>query len=110
MCIRDRPDGTAHLQMGYFLTNPAPVHTDLGTASVPAVAVPQLGPRYTLILPPSALPTLGLTSQMVGFVAPTSRLATDAEEAAAGAAVAAIGSNARLSLSLIHISEPTRPY
>lgn len=92
------PDGTAHLQMGYFLTNPAPVHTELGTASVPAVAVPQLGPRYTLILPPSALPTLGLTSQMVGFVAPTSRLATDAEEAAAGAAVAAIGSNARLSI------------
>jgi putative ABC transport system permease protein len=92
------PDGTAHLQMGYFLTNPAPVHTELGTASVPAVAVPQLGPRYTLILPPSALPTLGLTSQMVGFVAPTSRLATDAEEAAAGAALAAIGSNARLSI------------
>ena len=90
------PDGTTRLQMGYFLTKPAPAHTELGTASVPAVAVPQLGPRYTLILPPSALPTLGLTTQTVGFVAPTSRLATDAEEAAAGAAVAAIGSNASL--------------
>jgi len=86
------PDGTTRLQMGYS-TPDAQAYTDLGTASVPAVAVPQLGPRYTLILPPSALPTLGLTSQMVGLVAPTSRLATDAEEAAA---VAAIGSDARL--------------
>jgi putative ABC transport system permease protein len=88
------PDGTTRLQAGYWsTTTDAQAYTDLGTASVPAVAVPQLGPRYTLILPPSALPTLGLTSQMVGLVAPTSRLATDAEEAAA---VAAIGSDARL--------------
>jgi len=86
------PDGTTRLQMGYS-TPDAQAYTDLGTASVPAVAVPQLGPRYTLILPPSALPKLGLTTQVVGLVAPTSRLATDAEQAAA---VAALGSDAHL--------------
>ena len=80
------PDGTAHVQMSYS-TSDAGDATDLGTSAVPAVAVPQLGAKYRLILPPSALPKLGLSARPAGLVAPTSRLATAAEEDAARAAL-----------------------
>jgi putative ABC transport system permease protein len=80
------PDGTTHVQMGYLPREGADP-TDLGTSAVPAVAVPQLGAKYRLILPPSALPKLGLSARPAGLVAPTSRLATAAEEDAARAAL-----------------------
>jgi putative ABC transport system permease protein len=88
------PDGTARFTMGYWSSSGGSSdRTDLGTANLPAVNVPQLGARYRLILPTSALPALGLTARVIGLVAPTTRLATPEEEAAA---LSALGSASHL--------------
>ncbi len=78
------PDGTAHVKVSH-LTG-ATARAD-ATAQLPATVVDLPNMPGGLILPPSALAPLGLTTKTLGLVAPTTREPTAAEEAAASAAM-----------------------
>lgn len=69
------PDGTAHLTYG----DPS----DPTTAQLPAVAVPLSAGHYDLVLPPAVAEELGLDTEFAGFIAPTSRMPSEAEVRAA---------------------------
>ncbi len=74
------PDGTAHLSLRTFDEATAEM-SERNEVALPAVAVDLPSPQqYRMILPPGVLDELGLTTQVSGFVAPTSRMPTVAEE------------------------------
>lgn len=59
----------------------------LASADLPATATAVSGLLYWLVVPPSALEPLGMTSQVAGLVAPTSNMPTSAQLTAASDAV-----------------------
>lgn len=89
--LRLWPDGTAHMEVAAYPQTGDP--EVLAEAALPATAVDLPGPQYDVILPPSALEELGLTTQAAGLVAPTTRQPSDGEVAAANRA---IGSSAQV--------------
>lgn len=80
------PDGTVHLDVTDYGSQD-PTTATLASAELPAEGMWLPGYQYSLVLPPSALDRLGLTSEVAGLIAPTTRTPTDAEIAAANAAV-----------------------
>lgn len=77
------PDGTAHLVLG----DHDPRTGSPPTAHLPAVAVDLPAGQYDVVLPPAVADALGLSTEISGLVAPTSRTPNLAEEQAAAAAL-----------------------
>lgn len=77
------PDGTAHLVLG----DHDPRIGSPPTAHLPAVAVDLPAGQYDVVLPPAVANALGLSTEISGLVAPTSRTPNLAEEQAAAAAL-----------------------
>ena len=82
------PDGTARVVVA---RSEAASRTEIAAVTVPAVAIP-LGDVTPLILPPETAADLGLTPEVVGLVASTSRQPTETELAAANDALGLQGS------------------
>lgn len=82
------PDGTVRVVVTRSTDGGRP---EVAAISVPAVALP-LGGGTPIVLPPEALGRLGLTSEVAGLVASTTRTPTDDELTAVNAALGVQGS------------------